>query len=276
MKPNKTIITMRSIFFLLLFLSTSFVFAQKNKITSDNYYDFLNKLEGNSITTDWLRRAEIVPIIIDEMEKYGFENNYEYKLYRLENNQFIVLEVFNNEFNFGFIYESIHSSQPNKAHRIEKFDYTQSYYDYLKKSSIYTKVKLPKNIYLLNEDCYWYQYENNKFETNGYVDRNAITDIFRSDIRKVLAKYKNLEIALEESKWKEVEPNPQFCGNLFVDNWAKFIEGIEGVDKYILKNTQYPEQAKNNKIEEEIILIYEVKTDGSIGEINVFQGETKY
>jgi len=40
-------------------------------------------------------------------------------------------------------------------------------------------------------------------------------------------------------------------------------------------NLQYPEQAKKKKIEEEIILEYEIKPDGSIGEINVIQGKSE-
>lgn len=266
---------MRHIFTLILILTIQTVFAQNNRITSNNYYEFLDKTDGEPVTTNWLRRTEIVPIIHDELDKYGFKNNREYKLYKLENEQFIVLEIYNEEFNFGFVYKTGHSAQPKETHRTEKIDFAITYNDFSGKSSGYVNVDLPKNVYILNENCYWYQYENDKYETNDFVNRDVIIEILKSDIQKVLSKYKDLDKALEETKWKQVQPDPQFAGFIFVDNWAKFVDGKEGVEKYISENLQYPEQAKKKKIEEEIILEYEVKSDGTIGEINVIQGKNE-
>lgn len=263
---------MRNLSTLIFILTIQSLFAQSNKITHDNYYDYFNKTGEIPVTTDWLRRTEIVPIIQEELEKYGFKKNREYELYKLKNDRFIVLEMFNDEFNFGFVYKTGHSCQPNKDHRIEKKDYEIRYNDYTGKFSGYIKVNLPHNIYILDENCYWYQYENDKYETNNFVDRDVIVEIFKSDIRKILAKYKNLEKALEETKWKQVNPDQLCNGLIFVDNWAKYIDGKEGVEKYISENLQYPEQAMNKNIEEEIILEYEVKPDGTIGGIIVIQG----
>ncbi|MBU2553914.1 MAG: energy transducer TonB [Bacteroidetes bacterium] len=265
---------MKYIFTLILILTIQTIFAQNGDLTSDNYYNFYKKSDGKPITTNWLRRTEIVPIIQDELEKYGFKNSCEFKLYKLENGQFIILEMYNEEFNFGFVCKTGHDAKPKETHRTEKSDFAITY-DYLGKSSGYVKVDLPKNIYILSENCYWYQYENDKYEKNDFVNRDVIIEILKSDIQKVLAEYKDLEKAFEETKWKQVQPDPQFGGFIFVDNWAKFVDGKEGVEKYISENLKYPEQAKKKKIEEEIILEYEIRPDGTIGEINVIQGKNE-
>lgn len=266
---------MKYIFTLILILTIQTIFAQNGNITSDNYYSFYKKSDGKPITTNWLRRTEIVPIIQDELEKYGFKNSREFRLYKLENGQFIILEMYNEEFNFGFVYKTGHEVKPKEIQRTEKGDFAINYNDYLGNSSGYVKIELPKNIYILNENCYWYQYENDKYEKNDFVNRDVIIEILKSDIQKVLAKYTDLEKAIEESKWKQVQPDAQFAGFIFVDNWAKFVDGKEGVEKYISENLKYPEQAKKKKIEEEIILEYEVKSNGTIGGINVIQGNNE-
>ncbi len=265
---------MKYIFTLILTLTIQAIFAQNGIITSDNYYEFYRNSDDKPITTNWLRRTEIVPVIKEELKKYGFKHNYEYSLYKLKNGQFIILEMYNKEFNFGFVYKTGHFAQPKEIHRTEKNEYAIPYNDYLGKLG-YVKVNLPGNIYILDENCYWYQYENDKYEKNAFVNRDVIIKILKSDIQKVLAKYKDLEKALEDKKWKQVQPNPQFAGFIFVDNWAKFIGGKKGVEKFISENLHYPEKAKKKKIEEEIILEYEVKPDGTIGEINVIQGKNE-
>jgi len=74
---------------------------------------------------------------------------------------------------------------------------------------------------------------NDKYEKNDFVNRDVIIEILKSDIQKILTKYKDLEQTLEETKWKQVIPNPKFSGFMFVDNWAKFIDGEKGIEKYI-------------------------------------------
>ena len=266
---------MKYILTLVLVLAIQTVFAQNSMIDVNNYYDFLDKTNDRPVTTNWLRRTEIVPIIKEELERYGFKYNNEYQLYQVESNQFIILEMYNREYNFGFLYKTGHYAQPEKSHRSKKYSCQVPYYDVSGQFGRLVIDSLPINIYLLNEDCYWYKYEKDKYEDNNYVNRSVIINILRSDIRKILANYKNLEEALEETKWKEVEPNPEFSGFIFVDSWAKFIDGRKGLDQYIVENLRYPEKVRRKKIEEEIILEYEVKADGTIGEIIVFEGVNK-
>jgi TonB family protein len=266
---------MRYIFTWITLFAALPIFGQDIKIDSSNYYDFINKPSSSPITTNWLRRTEIVPIIKDELNRHGFKHSQEYKLYKLENDQFIILEIYNKEYNFGFVYKTGHAAIPKPSHRLEKTGYGISYNDYSGNSSSYIKVDLPDNIYLLNEDCYWYQYETDKNESYKYVNRIVTINILKEDIRAVLANYKDLEKALEETKWKQVRPDPQFAGFIFVDNWAKFIDGRNGLDNYIVENLNYPEKAKKKRIEEEIILEYEIRADGQVGEVNVIQGRNE-
>ncbi len=262
--------TRKTLVLLIIVLHVYLLGAQNKEISIENYYNHYTT--GESLTTNWLRRNEIVPIIIEELQRYGFEDNFEYKLYKLKNEQFIVLDVYNEKDNFGFVYKTGHSSIPKSEHRENHIQYTITYNDVTGKSSGRIDVILPKNIYLLDENWYWYQYQSEKNETNNFINRTTIIKILRNDINIILANYKDLQQALEDSKWKAVLPNPEFAGFIFVDSWAKFIHGQKGIDNYILNSTSYPEEAYKKKIEGIILVEFEVTKSGKIGNVNVIQG----
>ena len=108
----------------LLFIMSLTLSSQNVEITKNNYYDYYNSIEGESITTNWLRRNEVIPIIIEELTKYGFENNYEYVLYSIDSNKYLVLDVYSRKEKIGFLFNTGHSSSPNIKHRnIKQFEY---------------------------------------------------------------------------------------------------------------------------------------------------------
>lgn len=57
-----------------------------------------------------------------------------------------------------------------------------------------------------------------------------------------------------------IEENPEFPG------------GMVEMYKYISKNLKYPEKAKKDKIEGKVIVTFVIETDGSISNVEVFEG----
>lgn len=262
---------MKKILMILIFVNfVSLNYAQNNnKINKNNYYDFYKtSYDEKPLTTNWLRIDEIVPIIKVELEKYGFEYNYTYQLYKLSNGQQIILPVYNTKFNFGFLYQETHIANPDKKHRdtkVNKWSYSVYKQDGL---SEFIKIDiLPSNIYILQENLYWYQYHEDKFEKNDFVNRDVIIEILKEDISEILSKYKDLEKAREENKWKQVKPNIFVSGMQFVDKQARFIDGQEGINQYIRANLVYPEKAKQKKLEGKVVVVYEIDENGKVSDV---------
>lgn len=275
---------MKPILFLILTLFiTSFqvqkALAQNKSITRDNYYNYLNKSNQRPLTTNWLQTNEIIPVILEELNKYGFEENYDNVLFRLPTNEHIVLDVYSRKANIGFLYNAVHHADPQIEHRKLRH-YRSIQYDY---SGDWKGIKfdsLQQNLTVLQENWYWYQYSEDKNEINDFVCRAKIIEILRADIRESLAKHKNLKTELKETAekkvWVEVAPNIKPDSELlFVDNWAQFLNGQEGINQFIKENVKYPAQAYKDKTEGVIILEYEVTKKGEIGEIAVVAGGDK-
>jgi len=167
------------------------------KIDSSNYYNFCSNKEG--ITTSWLESFEVVPILLQEIEKAGFQNGNDNILYELTANQFIVLTAYNTEPEFGFIYISDHEAWPSRAHRYgkniaERFSgedehqYEQTWRKFPAKLERSNIKQLPKYIHLLQADCYWYQ--ESEVKTNErLVSKEDAVFILRQDIQAILTKY---------------------------------------------------------------------------------------
>lgn len=182
----------------LIFL-VHIVFSQEDgnkKIDSKNYYSYyLAKdtplLKGQNLTTHWLSIEEVVPIITEELKLAKFEFVYEHSLYKLSNNQNIVLSVYCRQFNFGYLFIEGHSVFPKKEQRLINnryrtllnIDYSQCEETFSGHPNFIKIKKLPSNIFILSEDCYWYQTTNNKEDNNVLVTREIAINILREDIR---------------------------------------------------------------------------------------------
>src|SRR5688572_4286676 len=66
------------------------------KINRENYYDFYSTTNPYPVTTNWLRRNEVVPIIMEEFNKLG-KNNFSYELYELPDSNRIIIDVYNRD-----------------------------------------------------------------------------------------------------------------------------------------------------------------------------------
>ena len=158
------------------------------RIDTANYYSYIR--EGGTI--EWLRLADAVPVIIDEIRAAGFapERIEVGKVLRLDKTTVLVITVaWQGNKPFGFMYESGHSLPLRKEDRdfLEE-GFRESYVqaEYSPTGEVkYQKVgRLPKNVFLLRERCYWYQQDSQG--GNYPVDRDLALRILRQDIRAYL------------------------------------------------------------------------------------------
>jgi len=157
-------------------------------INSENYYEYYQSGGTKSTTTNWLRRHEAVPIIIDELEKLGFKTK-QYILYELEEGEQIILDVYNRENDLGIVFNTGHfafikkDQRNTRTYKQDKFKLSGS----LGKRKVYED--LPKNIIVLQETWYWYQTESSP--NDKLLNKKTAEHILREDIRKQLAELKN-------------------------------------------------------------------------------------
>jgi hypothetical protein len=159
-----------------------------SQIDTQNYYEYYHSGSTVPTTTNWLRRHEAVPIIVDELEKLGFKTR-EYVLYELEDNDKIIIDVFNKENNIGIVFNSGHFAFPNKTQR-NKSIYNQDKYKFSGsrgKRKVYEN--LPKNIIVLQETWYWYQYQSSP--NDKLVEKTIAEKILREDVREIMMELKN-------------------------------------------------------------------------------------
>jgi hypothetical protein len=161
------------------------------RIDTSNYYNYFR--DAGSI--NWLRNSDAVPIIIEEVKNAGFSTAFIEigRLIKIDKTTSLVLHISynNNEVNFGFIFESGHGIPVSVSDRDFLKDeirdeYTQAEYP-INGSVKFVRINpLPKNVFLLKERCYWFQYDENG---SAYpVAKDLAIKILRQDIRAYLNK----------------------------------------------------------------------------------------
>src|SRR3569623_635051 len=128
------------------------------------------------------------------MTKAGIDENNDNQLYNLSSNRYVVLTAYNDNPKFGFIYIDDHEAFPLKSHRERKSIYQTNdsceYEIQMRRaqddSLIYIPIqKLPENIFLLESDCYWYQYSDVKSDNDSLVSKQNALNIFRQDVQAI-------------------------------------------------------------------------------------------
>lgn len=175
--------------------------GQRPPIDNRNYYAYFYQpgsriqLKGKTITTKWLRNYEVVPILLEELQKAGYEWVDNSRLYRLDSTRYVVLTAYSQKANVGFLYVEGHAMFPLLAHRQQRgIDLTFGHFDY---QQVVTNTagengwmrikKLPDNILLLAEDWYWYQATDNPADNQVLLTREDIVRVLRQDIREKLS-----------------------------------------------------------------------------------------
>ena len=194
---------MKIIFFILSLFICRLTFAQtdiNDKIDTTNYYNYFSSgknLKGTNLTTSWLSLNDVVPIIMDELKKAGHDWLYDYKLFKVTTEQYIVLAAYSRKSNFGFLYIEGHDMFPSKEHRkhltqndLVGADYSSCEETPSGKPNFVKIQKLPKNVFVLNENCYWYQYSDNPEDNKSLLTKETAFKLLRQDIKKYLSKTK--------------------------------------------------------------------------------------
>jgi len=188
---------MKKILFIVTLFCGHISFAQKtSKIDTSNYYNFLSpkNIKGSGLTTNWLRLDDVVPIMLEEFEKAGYDWLYDRTIYKLKNGQYINISAYSRKNNIGFLYIEGHYMFPSKSHRNTLFQKDNSKVDFVECVETYSgeadfvKIKtIPSNIFVLKEDCYFFQYSDNVEDNKILVTKEIAIDILRQDLRKYLA-----------------------------------------------------------------------------------------
>jgi hypothetical protein len=161
------------------------------RIDTSNYYNYYR--EGGSL--NWLSPSDAVPVIIEEIKNAGFSNAFIDigRLIKIDKTTSLVQQVSfnNNEISFGFIYETGHNMGLSVSDRDYLKDETREEYAQpehpingtVKFNRIYP---LPRNVFLLKERCYWFQFDE---KGSAYpVTKDLAIKILRQDIRAFLNK----------------------------------------------------------------------------------------
>ncbi len=188
---------MKKILFIITILYAHTLFAQVNsKIDSSNYYNYLSpkKLKGQGLTRNWLRLDDVVPIILDELKNAGYDWLYDRTIYKLENGQHLNISAYSRKNNIGFLYIEGHALFPDKSHRNILFQKNNSHVNYTEcvetfsGKAEFVKIKeIPSNIFVLKEDCYFFEYTNDPEDDKILVTKEIAIKILRQDIRKYLS-----------------------------------------------------------------------------------------
>jgi hypothetical protein len=181
--------------FAIALLIGHFAFAQtsSDSINNKNYYDHFQDIKGPSI--NWLRQADAVPTIIDELLKSGipYHTIGVGQLLKLNDTTRLVVTVSfkKDDKEYGFIYEATHGIPLNRKDRDfltdkKKAFYVQAEKDVIKGSDFMRIDPLPDNVFLLKQRCYWFQFDNNG--TKYHVNKEVAKTILRQDIDDYLKK----------------------------------------------------------------------------------------
>ena len=174
--------------------------GQQPTVDNHNYYARFYqpgasvKLKGKVLTTYWLREHEVVPILLEELQRAGFEWVASSRLYRLDSARYVVLTAYSQKANLGFLYVGGHDAFPSPAHRQQRgidltfghFDYQQVVTNTVGENGWMRIKKLPDNILLLAENWYWYQATDNPADNQALLTREDILRVLRQDIREKL------------------------------------------------------------------------------------------
>jgi hypothetical protein len=115
---NETLLILFAIAFWTNYLWTNDINAS---IDTSNYYNYLKKgysiLKGDKLTTSRLSINDIVPFVLEELTKTGYDWHYEKCLFKVDSGKYAVLAEYSRKSNFVFIYIEEHNMFPSFAYR---------------------------------------------------------------------------------------------------------------------------------------------------------------
>lgn len=169
-----------------------------NKIDTSNYCDYSifhtdnqKYLKGKELMAGFLHREEVVPIILDELKRIGHAGLSDV-LYKTDNGQYIVLDVYDLDSKTGFVYIEIFYGGGKAARSIKnpyidlhKAEYVQCVRS---KEEGFAEVniikKLPENIKVLNADWYWFQLTEIEADNQYLITKEIAKKMLKQDVNK--------------------------------------------------------------------------------------------
>ncbi len=161
----------------------------KKDIQNNNYYNYYVKNSTTSIITNWLKHDEAIPVITSEIKSFGYKVE-NYKLYEIEKDKQIVLDVYLPDQNLGILFNEGHAYPIKKTQRNIKI-YRLYRYE-LSGNLVCDRFKtFPDNILVLQETWYWYQYMKKDNGDVHLLDKNTAIKILKEDIKSFIENYKD-------------------------------------------------------------------------------------
>jgi hypothetical protein len=192
---------MKRITLIISTLFMSYICYSQVVIDSSNYFEFYSERAHypiSTIHTKFLQEEEVAPIIADEMRQTGFEWINLFQIVELDSNRYVLSTCYSEKSKFGFLYEGSHGMIPIKGNKqlISLYkkdtgnDYAEKIVTLNGKSRFIKYKELPKNFFIIKQECYWYQTIDFPDSNENLVSRELITSILRQDIRRILEKQK--------------------------------------------------------------------------------------
>jgi hypothetical protein len=187
-----------SMFFILFYLMSK---AQDVKIDSTNYWKFYDETAHNKnsmVKSISLSKTMIIDIVSDEMKKLGFKWISTFRIIKIDENRCITSICYSDKSNCGFLFDEIYETEHNQEDRNWKsLNKKYSGYDYVERiisldgSYKFENIKeVPKNLYILKMNDYWYQESTNKEKSKKLVSKEFIVELLREDVRRFLKNFK--------------------------------------------------------------------------------------
>ena len=175
--------------------------AQDIKIDSTNYYNFYDysaHYKISDVKSFSLSETIIIDIVSNEMQKLGFKWISTFRIIKIEEGKYVTSICYSDKSNCGFLFEHIYETEHSQEDRnLKSLNKKYSDYDYGEKivsvdgSVKFINIKeIPKNLYILKMNDYWYQESSIKKKNEKLVSKEFIIQLLREDIRKFLKNFK--------------------------------------------------------------------------------------
>ena len=196
MLADEYMIMKKILFFILIFTTKSLLSQLNSQIDTTNYYKYYSpkKLKGKRLTTDFLRLDDVVPVMLEELKNAGHDYLYDRTIFRLPNNQIINISAYSRKSNIGFLYVEGHGIWPSNEDRQILFQKDNSHVQYVEceetfsgKANFVKIENIPSNIFVLKDDCYFFQDTDDIKDNKLLVTKETALNILRQDIRKYLS-----------------------------------------------------------------------------------------
>lgn len=159
-----------------------------------NYYKMTCCESNSSLKTVYLSKLEIAQIVNDVMEELQFSKIRTFQLLKIDSATNVTALCYSEVEKCGFLFESSHNMIPNQNnrriislyHKITGKAYAEKVVGLDGTVKFNVIETLPKGLFILKSDSYWYQECSNEQDNCVLVSKSMIVEILKQDIRNYL------------------------------------------------------------------------------------------